>query len=568
MNKKTFKNKKAIFVDYFDTLVFRKIKTYDVYYRWAYILKNKYKELEDVLVEDIVDSRIKTTYDLKDKYEEIPYDILMGSIREKYNINEDLEIFVSESFNNEVAIENGVQYLNKKLYRILKKEKQKGKKIYLVSDFYLNKDAYNIFLKRLGIEDLFENVFISVDYDKTKRRKEIGTLYQEVLKQTNLKKEEVVMIGDNIHSDYNVARNAGIDAIHYKKIIKSRKRTYLTFPNKFLKNKSKEWEKGLYLEYSYYFYIFIHRLYNKVHNDGVKKLAFLSREGLALKKMFDIYQSMKVSKANRINTFYVYNSRKLNKQISDEIEENGNSDYVEYLKQYYDDGYLNIVDSGWNNSAQESIGKYSKVKTRGYYIGTFSKKEVDYECNREGLIYDIKEDGTTSDYYWSLRTNFTLIEQLLAANHGSVDSYNDKKFSFTWVDKEKDFYEKYIESIQRNLLLEFEQICAWSDNKIDNISNKLLARRTLKSGLFANKERVSFLIECDNAYYDNYSNNEYKGTFPKRKIKIKEKIFHPEKRLSILVKKQRRINNEKIKKRFYFIWAGFLYLYLRILRKI
>lgn len=568
MNKVGFNDKKAIFVDYFDTLVFRRVNSYDVGLRWAYVLKNKYPELERFSVQEIMDYRKSVTYKLKDEYEEIPYNILLEDIYKHYHINDDLDSFINNSFEIELSIENGVQYLNKKLYKFLLKEKKKGKKIYLISDFYLSKEAYKCFFRHLKIDDLFDDIFISVDVNKTKRRQDNGLLYQYALKKLKLNPSEVVMIGDNKYSDYEVPIKLGIEAIFYKRVIKTKKRDYLSYSNKIIKYKDKEWKKSLYLEYSYFFFVFIDRLYNKAISDGVKKLVFLSREGLALKKMFDIYQNILVSKDNSIETYYIYNSRKLNAMVKEEIKEKGYSYYLDYLKDFYDNGYLNMVDAGWNNSAQESIGKYANVKTRGYYIGTFSKKKLNYECDRLGLIYDIKEDGSVSDYYWSLRTNFTLIEQLLAANHGSVINYDNKKFSFEWPTKEEEYYNKYICNLQKDILSFFAQLCVWNNDKIRNISNKELARRNVRTGLFASNERINFLIDSDNSYYDNFSNNTFNGKFLGNKASFKDKIFHLEKRLSIYVKKQRRMKQTKLNKVKYFIFSIGLYSYLRLFKKI
>ncbi len=281
-----------------------------------------------------------------------------------------------------------------------------------------------------------------------------------------------------------------------------------------------------------------------------------------LKKFFDIYQNFKIPNSKKIESFYVYNSRKLNKQKKENVN------YKEYLKSFSDGEYLNIVDSGWNNSSQEYISEYLKINTRGYYIGTFSKNKLNYKCDRNGLIYDIDEEGKVSDFYWSLRINFTLIEQLLAANHGSVDSYDDKIFKFTWVEQEKEYYEKYIKNIQEEMIENFKQICIWSNDSIDNINNKKLARRMVKSGLFANESRIKFLKDSDEAYYDNFSNNEYKGKLKIGKRTLIDKVFFPEKRLSVLVKKQRRLKNNWIIKKLYYVWAIFLYIKLIILKKI
>ena len=54
-------------------------------------------------------------------------------------------------------------------------------KVILVSDFYLGKKYMSLMLSNHGIKDLFDELYISCDYHKSKR---FGTIYDEVKKNT------------------------------------------------------------------------------------------------------------------------------------------------------------------------------------------------------------------------------------------------------------------------------------------------------------------------------------------------------------------------------------------------
>ena len=243
--------------------------------------------------------------------------------------------------------------------------------------------------------------------------------------------------------------------------------------------------------------------------------------------------------------------------------------FVDYMKEFIDGDHINVVDCGWNNSSQQNIQNIMKIKTRGYYIGTFSKENLGFPCKREGLIYDIESNGDISDYYWLLRTNFTLIEQLCGAPEGSVCDIKNKKPIQHWQQQEKYIYKKWIAGLQENIADEFLQLCAWLKNNENAIDYELLAKINVKSGLFADERRLQFLNELSENYFDNFSfgkNTTGNISFRKAKPSLRDRLIYPEKRLSILVKKQRGIKT-KFGMFFYKIWANLFYFKLTLLGK-
>lgn len=96
----------------------------------------------------------------------------------------------------------------KDVYSVLTRLTDKGYRLFLLSNlsvpykepyFSLNFDAY------------FEKAFFSCDEHD---RKPNASFFQKVLNYSKLEKEELVMLGDSIHSDVNGAKNFGIDCIY------------------------------------------------------------------------------------------------------------------------------------------------------------------------------------------------------------------------------------------------------------------------------------------------------------------------------------------------------------------
>ena len=91
-------------------------------------------------------------------------------------------------------------------YRVLTKLKEKYK-LFLLSNVAT---PYKSPYYKLHLDIYFEKEFFSCD---EKDKKPNASFYQKVLDYSGLKKEELIMIGDNPISDYRGAREFGIDAI-------------------------------------------------------------------------------------------------------------------------------------------------------------------------------------------------------------------------------------------------------------------------------------------------------------------------------------------------------------------
>lgn len=213
---KIYSNIKYIFVDYFDTTCFRHIHSSQIYLQWAKVLKTKFPILASLSDEKLVEMRHKAHHMNGEHFYEKPYhqtmEDLYSLLSDQVKLAESCSSFVESSLNIDVSVEIGCQYGNQKIISMLRKEKAKGKQIFLVSDFYLPMEAYHDFLVNLQCEDLFDKVYVSESFNKTKAH---GDLYDYILKENSIKADEVVMIGDSTHSDMKIAREHGLHSIWY-----------------------------------------------------------------------------------------------------------------------------------------------------------------------------------------------------------------------------------------------------------------------------------------------------------------------------------------------------------------
>jgi HAD superfamily hydrolase (TIGR01549 family) len=206
------KNKKIIFVDIFDTIIFRKIHPFKVIELWADFIITFFGL--NLKKSDLIKLRSESFTSIKMIQEEASYDDVLRNV---YSVLCTSGAFPAEisytSFyqvchEEEIILEMKSHFKNGKIIDWLKKIK-KQKNIYCISDFYLSKDDIIIFFSNLGIKDIFDDIFISSDYCLTKRT---GNLYQKVVRDLGCSPSDCIMIGDNKISDKKNAQKNGICA--------------------------------------------------------------------------------------------------------------------------------------------------------------------------------------------------------------------------------------------------------------------------------------------------------------------------------------------------------------------
>lgn len=259
---------------------------------------------------------------------EIPYNTLKEEICKRL-INADVvsiegkDEFIALFENADVRAESDVQYLNQDVLDTLKYFKSNGGKVYLVSDFYGSKTLFEKLLVHHGILDLFDGIYSSAELEASKHT---GSIYAPIISELSIEANDVMMIGDNLRSDYTNAVKNGLNAylLPHKKYLKKNKRNNFGNDKKRLKqiinNVYKTCKKDSsipFTEYIVHYHTFVERMYETAKRKDIKDLFFLSREGQFMKKLFDSYRDFAlIDKSKRINTHYLKISRQASLQIA------------------------------------------------------------------------------------------------------------------------------------------------------------------------------------------------------------------------------------------------------------
>ena len=567
---------KVIFVDYFDTVCFRRVHAYQMHHQWVISMLKKYPCLESVGIEKLVSIRNQASIQLHKIYSEPSYTQLISrfyDIVDGASFALDKQDFINTSEQVETAVEIGTQYANEWLVEVLRKLKKDGKKIYLVSDFHLGKESYKKFLVHIECENLFDDVFISADLNKSKRR---GDLYQHVISELDLYPSDVVMIGDTKISDVVNARSANINAYWYfpffHKIETNYKRiTNYDYSKRIIKDEVHQYRKRPYFEeYVVNWVYFSQALKFAALNDNARQLAFLARGGYFLKKLFDKFQYLTTPEEKTIKTKYCINSRRVNVAAKSDVD--AKKLLTKYMRDFFDNDKLYVVDEGWNCSSQKNLTAILGIDTIGYYIGTIKNdkyNETENKCIRKGLLFSTEEDGTHSKYYGILRSNLSMYEQILTSSDGSLVAYDvsdtgDIVFKTVKNDMESYLYNTYIGSLQNRMLIDFEGLTVWQNDQC--IKLKELAKIVFRMNLFANHKRCLFLNDLDKNFFDNFKVNKYKlASIKEVHINPVTILFKPDVYAGMFSKLQRKLDNNVALRLIYYPFSICYYFYTYLL---
>lgn len=94
--------------------------------------------------------------------------------------------------------------------RILHHAQALGKRVLLASDMYLNRSTMELILRNSGIHG-WDTLYLSSDIGL---RKDNGALYRHILARERVSPGEVLVIGDNEHSDIQIPENMGFKHYH------------------------------------------------------------------------------------------------------------------------------------------------------------------------------------------------------------------------------------------------------------------------------------------------------------------------------------------------------------------
>lgn len=120
--------------------------------------------------------------------------------------NQMLEDFIRIEIEHEIRSLS----LNKPLLELCRMTKNRGKRLILISDMYLDEKSIAKILDAHGIQDLFDFLYVSSDYGVTKAG---SRLFEHVSNIEGLEPEGYLHLGDNYYSDVLSARSKGWGAL-------------------------------------------------------------------------------------------------------------------------------------------------------------------------------------------------------------------------------------------------------------------------------------------------------------------------------------------------------------------
>ena len=222
---------------------------------------------------------------------------------------------------DEMKMERQVCFAVAEARRLLAAARQKDRRLLFVSDMYLPGPFIRELLEKHGLWQEGDRLFVSHEYGVAKH----GGLFPKICKELSVRPEEIEHIGDNLRSDVLVPGRLGVRTVHFRATelrryeaewIRQRgeggeavadaiRATRLQFPEALDSRGQAVWEAAagvagpLFISYVLW-------LEQQARELGLKRLYFISRDGLIFKKIYDrLFQGHPGSPESH----YLYGSR-------------------------------------------------------------------------------------------------------------------------------------------------------------------------------------------------------------------------------------------------------------------
>lgn len=392
--------KDTIFIDCFNTILCRTKTPQDVVYDFAKAMNQNFNEIGTDVFYGLfkkAEKRLGLLNQLEVGDIEFTFDEMIDYVYQKLCFHGKLKDVSLESFKSTyikeyTLAEHNSHYINKRIEKYLAKKKAKGFKIYIVSDFYCDKNYLKQWIescKDSHVMEYVDDIFVSCEYKKSKRK---GSLYDYLLEKLSLNSKQVIMVGDNIHSDFIVPLKKGLAVKKVKPQIKLDCKEVRSLKKKLVIPKEYEdvFENdcgGLsYSNYAFPLYIFTKRLAGMCERRNIKNLFFLSREGKILKRLFDYYIDLHKIE---IKTHYISVSRASVMGATLKPLGQENFDYI--LKNVFISPKNFLISLGFDDNEIETILKESKIsKPNRFYFSLKKSKALKAILNSKSFktIYE------------------------------------------------------------------------------------------------------------------------------------------------------------------------------------
>ena len=324
--------KKVITFDIWDTILKRichpeeiKVHTLRYYYYKEYFkIKEEYRNeltlyrLRDSIEVEEYEKARERGVDGECNFREVLATLIerthLGTEKEKETLKQELPEY-------EINREIEKTYINPLITDIFNKYDKNTK--YCISDFYMSKEDLIKILNAHGLDKKFKEIYVSADIMKTKRDE--GHLFEYFSEKENIKYENMIHVGDNQHSDIDMAKRYGIETIKIPnpkkynfdinnlgnidlKLDNIKKDTSTENLAKLTRENLKEYKKSLYnqgIEFSAIAYYYIYDIIIDAVLKGYDKIYYQTREGETFIKFHEIIEKnnpfpFKVPKAELI----------------------------------------------------------------------------------------------------------------------------------------------------------------------------------------------------------------------------------------------------------------------------
>ena len=284
--------------DIFDTLIKRDVRNpVDIYD----VVERRYGNLIN-FKEERINAEKKAK--LNSKNEEINLEDIYSYL----NYDEKIK---NELLKLEIEVEKNYCIKNKEMFEIYKYCLNNNKKIFITSDMYLPKKLIEDILEKNDYKK-YSKLYLSSEYKLTKRS---GNLFRQLLKEENIKPNQLVHIGDSLLGDYLKLKKLRIKSVLIRK--NTNNTMHINFKNKTLDynilssfiNNRIDYNNDVYSKFGYeifgpILYSFTTWLHNQIKENKIDKIYFLARDA---KIIMNVYN--KRFKEN-IPIYYINTSRK------------------------------------------------------------------------------------------------------------------------------------------------------------------------------------------------------------------------------------------------------------------
>lgn len=203
------------------------------------------------------------------------------------------ERFVQSLLNIEVAVEQAVQTPCPHVSHVLHALRDKGFSLFLLSDFYLPEPFFLEMMRSVGLAPFFRRIYVSSTHGKGKGS---GLLYKKFLDEIRCTPDHVIMVGDNPHADIAMARQAGMKTIQVNRQRQGVIQNTIRRTDKRRNDRQAPVFEVVpmadvpFREMGCSLWLFIHRLFATLLEQGASAVFFLSKEGELLQRLFELYQ--------------------------------------------------------------------------------------------------------------------------------------------------------------------------------------------------------------------------------------------------------------------------------------